>query len=200
MHISEGVLPGSFLIGGWCFSGFFLLLSLKRVSAEKLPRLALLSSLFFLISLIHIPLGPTSTHLTLNGLLAILLGLEIFPAIFIALLFQALFFQYGGLTVLGINTLTMALPPYLLVLFFKKFLKYNSTVFKLISFLIGSLSILLSGFLMALILWLANPKYYFLSTAFVISYLPLSLVEGIITVFVLSYLKKIKKEELICCQ
>ncbi len=94
----------------------------------------------------------------------------------------------------------MALPPYLLFLLLRNFLKNDSKIFKITSFFIGSLSILLSGLLMALILWLANPKFYILSSAFVMTYIPLSLVEGIITVFVVSYLKKIKRGELLCCQ
>lgn len=200
MHLSEGILPGSILLSGWAGTGIFLFLSLKRVSGEKLPRLALLSSLFFLISFIHVPLGPTSAHLTLNGLLALLLGLEIFPAVFTALFFQALFFQYGGLTVLGINTLIMALPPFLLVKIFGNFMRKGDKVINIMSFLIGSLSLGLSGILMALILWIANPKFYVLSSAFVMAYLPLSLIEGIITLLVVSYLRKIKKGELICCQ
>lgn len=200
MHISEGVLPPTFLALGWLGTISFLAISLKRVKGEKLPRLALLSSLFFIISLIHLPLGPTSTHLTLNGLLGILLGLEVFPAIFVALLFQALFFQYGGLTVLGINTLVMALPPFMLTLFFRRFLKSSSKIVYIMYFLIGSLSIFVSGLLMALILFLANPRFYVLSSTFLITYLPLGIIEGIITTFVMHYIKKLTKGELSCCQ
>lgn len=199
MHISEGILPAPVLIAGWGLTGGFLFWSLRKVSGDKLPRLAILSSLFFLISFIHIPVGPTSVHLTLNGLLGLILGLDIFPAIFTALFFQALFFQYGGLTVLGINTLVMALPPFLLVSFFKNFLKNDKKLIKITSFLIGSLSILFSGLLMALILWITNPKFYVLSSVFIATYLPLSIIEGIITVLVVSYFQKIKKEDLICC-
>ncbi len=192
-------MPAPVLIAGWGLTGGFLFWSLRKVSGDKLPRLAILSSLFFLISFIHIPVGPTSVHLTLNGLLGLILGLDIFPAIFTALFFQALFFQYGGLTVLGINTLVMALPPFLLVSFFKNFLKNDKKLIKITSFLIGSLSILFSGLLMALILWITNPKFYVLSSVFIATYLPLSIIEGIITVLVVSYFQKIKKEDLICC-
>ncbi len=200
MHISEGILPAPILIAGWGAIGVFLFWSLRKVSGDKLPRLAILSSFFFLVSFIHIPIGPASVHLTLNGLLGLLLGLDIFPAIFTALFFQALFFQYGGFTVLGVNTLVMALPPFLLVSLLRNFLKNESKIFKIMVFLIGGFSMLFSGLLMALILWIANPKFYVLSSAFIGTYLPLSIVEGIITALVVSYLKKIKKEELICCQ
>ncbi|BAU23069.1 cobalamin biosynthesis protein CbiM [Caldimicrobium thiodismutans] len=199
MHISEGVLPPIYLISGWLVSGGAVLFSLKALSGREIPRVALLSGLFFVISLIHIPLGPTSVHLTLNGLLGILLGQAVFPAIFVALFFQALFFQYGGISVLGINTLTMALPPYLFFLLFSRYLQKGKHTL-LIGFLSGFLSLLSSGLLMALILYFSNPKLYLLSGIFAGTYLPLSLAEGIITAFAVLYLKRTHPEVIRCCQ
>lgn len=199
MHISEGVLPPVYLISGWVLSGGSVLLSLKSISGRDIPKVALLSGLFFVISLIHIPLGPTSVHLTLNGLLGILLRQGVFPAIFVALVFQALFFQYGGITVLGVNTLSMALPPFLLSLVFSGFLQKGKYL-SIVGFLMGSLSLLGAGLLMALILYLSNPKLYLLSGAFIGTYLPLSLVEGLITALALLYLKRTHPEALRCCQ
>ena len=46
-------------------------------------------------------------HLILNGLLGMLLGWAAFPSIFVALMLQAILFQYGGITVLGVNTFNM---------------------------------------------------------------------------------------------
>ncbi len=199
MHISEGVLSPVYLISGWLVSGGAVLFSLKALSGREIPRVALLSGLFFVISLIHIPLGPTSVHLTLNGLLGILLGQAVFPAIFVALFFQALFFQYGGISVLGINTLTMALPPYLFSLLFSRYLQKGKYTL-LIGFLSGFLSLLSSGLLMALILYLSNPKLYLLSGIFAGTYLPISLAEGIITAFAVLYLKRTHPEVIRCCQ
>lgn len=199
MHISEGVLPPVYLISGWVLSGGSVLLSLKSISGRDIPKVALLSGLFFVISLIHIPLGPTSVHLTLNGLLGILLRQGVFPAIFVALVFQALFFQYGGITVLGVNTLSMALPPFLLSLVFSGFLQKGKYL-SIVGFLMGSLSLLGAGLLMALILYLSNPKLYLLSGVFIGTYLPLSLVEGLITALALLYLKRTHPEALRCCQ
>jgi cobalt/nickel transport system permease protein len=188
-----------YLISGWVLSGGSVLLSLKSISGRDIPKVALLSGLFFVISLIHIPLGPTSVHLTLNGLLGILLRQGVFPAIFVALVFQALFFQYGGITVLGVNTLSMALPPFLLSLVFSGFLQKGKYL-SIVGFLMGSLSLLGAGLLMALILYLSNPKLYLLSGVFIGTYLPLSLVEGLITALALLYLKRTHPEALRCCQ
>ena len=51
----------------------------------------------------------SSAHLILNGLLGVVLGWAAFPVIFVALLLQAVLFQFGGFTVLGVNTATMGL-------------------------------------------------------------------------------------------
>ena len=65
---------------------------------------------FFAGSLIAIPVGPSSVHLMLGGLIGLMLGTAAFPALFVALALQALLFGMGGLTTLGVNTLNMALP------------------------------------------------------------------------------------------
>ena len=61
---------------------------------------AILAAHFFVGSLIHVPVGPSSVHVVLNGLLGMLLGWAAFPSIFVALMLQAILFQYGGITVL----------------------------------------------------------------------------------------------------
>src|SRR4030042_6506194 len=71
---------------------------------------AVLSSAFFVASLIRVPIGPSSVHLVLNGLVGVLLGWMAFPSILVALALQALLFQFGGFTSLGVNTFNMAAP------------------------------------------------------------------------------------------
>ena len=95
MHISEGVLPGWCLGVGWVLTAGGLYLGLRSINGEKIPRTALLSAAFFIASLIHVPIGVTSVHLLLNGLAGALLGWAVFPALFVALLFQAFLFQFG---------------------------------------------------------------------------------------------------------
>jgi cobalt/nickel transport system permease protein len=77
---------------------------------KEVPKVAILSSVFFVASLIHVPLGPSSVHLILNGIMGVLLGWTAFPAILVALALQGVLFQFGGITTLGVNTLNMALP------------------------------------------------------------------------------------------
>jgi cobalt/nickel transport system permease protein len=80
---------------------------------ENVPRASLLTAAFFVVSWIHIPVPPTSVHLVLNGLLGAVLGYFAFPAIVIGLFFQAVLFQHGGLTTLGVNAIIMGVPALL---------------------------------------------------------------------------------------
>ena len=71
---------------------------------------AVLVSAFFVSSLIHVPVGDSSAPLLLSGLTGLVLGWEAFPSLFAALLLQYVFFGFGGVATLGVNTLDMALP------------------------------------------------------------------------------------------
>lgn len=115
MHIAEGAISGSLsgiavLVGGGLLTAAATGLALRRLREEDIPRTALLSAAFFVASFVHVPFGVISFHLVLNGLVGLVLGWEAFPAILVALWFQAILFGYGGLTTLGINTFCMAAP------------------------------------------------------------------------------------------
>ena len=92
MHISEGILTLPVILSGWGCSALLATLTLRRTTAQQLPRIAVLSSAFFLASLVRIPLGASSVHFTLLGVMGIILGWSAFPAIFIALALQAILF------------------------------------------------------------------------------------------------------------
>ena len=110
MHIVDGALSTEVVIGGSVLAAGGLALGLKNLSVEKIPVAGVLSAAFFVASLVHVPIGPSSVHLILNGLAGLILGWAVFPALFVGLLLQAVFFGFGGLTVLGVNTLAIALP------------------------------------------------------------------------------------------
>lgn len=46
---------------------------------ESIPKVGVLSSAFFVATLIHVPVGPSSIHLVLNGLMGVMLGWAAFP-------------------------------------------------------------------------------------------------------------------------
>ena len=47
---------------------------LKKLKEDKIPQAAILSAAFFVASLIHVPIGPSSVHLILNGIVGLMLG------------------------------------------------------------------------------------------------------------------------------
>ena len=95
MHISEGVLTAPVLGVGAVLTFYGLAIGLRKMDYEKLPEVAVLSSVFFVASLIHVPIGPSAAHLILNGLCGVLLGWLAFPAIFVGLTLQGVLFEYG---------------------------------------------------------------------------------------------------------
>ncbi len=193
MHISEGILSAQVLIGGGAVSAVGTVIGLKKIDSERIMSTALLSSAFFVASLIHVPLGPGSVHLVLNGLLGIILGWSCFPAILIALFLQAIFFQFGGLVVLGVNTVTMAVPALCCYYLARPLLKKPKTR-AVAAFAAGALAILLSSLLMALALALSDAG--FLTTAKVVigANVPIMIIEGFITMFTVTFLARVQPE------
>jgi cobalt/nickel transport system permease protein len=110
MHISEGVLSAPVLVSGAALTVVGTAIGLKKLDYDRIPQVAMLAATFFVASLVHVPIGPSSVHLILNGLLGLLLGWIAFPAILVGLILQALLFQFGGFTTLGVNGIIMALP------------------------------------------------------------------------------------------
>ncbi|PMP93837.1 MAG: cobalamin biosynthesis protein CbiM [Thermodesulfobacterium geofontis] len=198
MHISEGVLSPPVLLAGGILSFIGLVFGLKNLKTEKIPEIAVLSSTFFVASLIHIPIGPTSAHLVLNGIIGLLLGWSAFPAIFLGLLLQALLFQFGGFTTLGVNTFAMAFPPVVLGYIFKKFLHKNKYFLTFsVSFLTGFLSIIFSAILIGTALYFTEKSFLPVIIALLSAHFPIAIIEGFITGFVVAYLLKVKPEVVI---
>ncbi|TVR67532.1 MAG: cobalt transporter CbiM [Candidatus Competibacteraceae bacterium] len=115
MHLPDGVVHVGLAAGGYAGAVLLAALSLRRISRQpdpvaQVPRAAMLTAVFFVASLVHIPMPPTSVHLFLSGLVGILLGWMAFPVILIGLFFQAVMFGHGGITTLGLNGLILGLP------------------------------------------------------------------------------------------
>ncbi|MCD8568911.1 MAG: cobalt transporter CbiM [Geovibrio sp.] len=191
MHISEGVLSAPVLGAGAAASLGFLVYGFRRMKDELLTKTALMSSLFFVGSFIHIPLGPSSVHLLLNGLTGSVLGFAAFPAIFMALLLQGLLFQFGGLTTLGVNTFNIALPALLAWFFCRAGLKTGGMMRTVLFFLAGFLPVALSGFLVSFMLFLSGDKLFQAAQAIFLAHVPVMLIEGTATVFILRFILKV---------
>ena len=72
-----------------------------------------MAAAFFVATLIHVKVGPTSVHLLLNGLVGVILGRRAPLAIAVGLFLQAALLGHGGFLPLGVNTCVMSLPALL---------------------------------------------------------------------------------------
>src|SRR5689334_7073084 len=99
-HIPDGVLSAPVLAVGGAVSVVGCAYALRRLNPERIPEVSVLCAVFFVASLVHFPIGPSSVHLLLSGLIGVMIGWSAFPAILVALLLQAVLFGFGGLVVL----------------------------------------------------------------------------------------------------
>ncbi len=196
MHISEGVLSPAVLAGGAGLAVVGTAIGLKKIDYDAIPRVALLSAAFFVASLIHVPVGPVGLHLVLNGLMGLFLGWLAFPAILIGLFLQALLFQFGGLTVLGVNTVTMAAPAVAGFYAYRGLLRRPGLPALVGAFACGASAILLSGLLVAVALITTGEGFWKVAQLVLLAHIPVMVIEGLITLFVFLFLKKVKPEML----
>jgi cobalt/nickel transport system permease protein len=188
MHISEGVLSVPVIAAGWAWAAAGLSVGLKKTAASGLPETALVSSVLFLASLVHVPLGPSSIHLTMLGLAGILLGWSAVPALFIALLLQGMLLQFGGLLSLGVNTAVMgtaALAAYAVWRLFPVRAKPAA------AFAAGFIAVMTGSALVTLSLFLSSKDLAVTAALIFAANLPLALVEGVITAFCVFFLRRL---------
>lgn len=189
MHISEGVLSAPVLAGGAAFALAGLGVSLKKMSWRHIMSVGVLSAAFFVASLIHIPLGPGNAHLIMNGLLGAILGWSAFAAITVALFLQALLFQFGGFTSLGVNACIMAWPAIVCGFVFRRFFAVPRAR-AVAAFACGAISVLFSGMLCALALALSGEAFLTAAWAIFLAHVPIMVLEGLLTALVVGYLAR----------
>ena len=190
MHISDGIISVEVAITTGVVATLFCAYALKKLSNDKIALVAALSALFFVTSFIHIPFGPTQIHLMLLGFIGIFLGNLAFLSISIALILQALLLGFGGLTSLGANIVIMAMPAYMVYLIFKLNImkKINE---KIRFFLVGFIGVFISSIFLFIILVLSKEEYLAVGYSVIAVNIPTMILEGIITLFLLLYIKKV---------
>jgi cobalt/nickel transport system permease protein len=204
------VLSPAVLATGAILSTAGVAIGLKKMSADRIPEVAVLSSAFFIVSLIHVPIGPANAHLIMNGLVGVLLGWMAFPSILVALILQALVFQYGGFTVLGVNTFIAAAPAITAYYLFSWIIKKNKnrgpqkvarlfgvtvrSLIALAAFCAGALGVGFAVLLLVSALVTTGEVFINVARLIAIAHLPIFIIEGIITAFCVLFLKKVKPE------
>lgn len=190
MHISDGVLSVPVLTAGWIGCAGLMAVGLRKTDNETIPRVSMMAAVFFLGSLVHIPLGPTSAHLLLSGLIVLFIGWSAAPAVFLALLLQALIFGFGGISVLGPNTFQIVAPALLVGLPLRKIVTAPGKKGLAAAFAVGLLSVLGTSGLLFANLYLSNP--YMAGAAYLgfIGNCVVAAIEGPVTLFAVSWVRQ----------
>jgi cobalt/nickel transport system permease protein len=196
MHLPDGLVPLPVLAGGTAIAVGALARGLRDLTPDKLPAAAMTTTVLFVASLLHIPIGPVQWHLVLNGLAGLLLGWAVFPALLVALTLQAVLFGYGGLTVLGLNTLIMAAPGLLVHRLIRRPLARATSprLTLILGAAAGSLGIACAVALLALVLLSAGRSFTTLAGAVAVANLPLLAIEAAVTAAAVGFLARVRPE------
>jgi len=206
MHIPDGILPVHVTAAGYAATAAVTWYSVRKINQkenprEGVPKASLLTAAFFVASWIHIPIPPASVHLVLNGLLGAILGHFAFLAILIGLFFQAVMFQHGGLTTLGVNAMIMGAPAIIAHYIFRLRKLGNKEGRKktaVLGFLSGAVALGISVAMFVAILLTNMPAELDIGTERAAIYtlgaahMPLIAIEGIITSMLVIFLQRVR--------
>ncbi len=211
MHIAEGYLPLNWcLIWGAVYLPFLIwgIFSVNKKikgDARKKMLFAMVGAFCFVLSALKMPsVTGSSSHPTGAGLGTILFGPAAMSVIgFIVLLFQAILLAHGGLTTLGANAFSMTVAgPFIgygIYILANK-LKAPSWLSVFLAAALADLSTYaVTSFQLALVY--NNSAVDFAAsltkfmTVFAVTQIPLSIVEGILTVLVFNAIKSLSTKE-----
>jgi cobalt/nickel transport system permease protein len=199
VHLDDGFLAWPWWSSGFILTGLMALLGAWRIRDEEIPQIAILTAAFFVASLIHVPVPPTSVHLLLNGLVGVILGRRAALAIPVGLFLQAALLGHGGLMVLGVNSCILLLPALLawqmfLLLQRVPLLRRQWFAIGLVIGLVTALATIILNFLV--LSWGGEADLSSPAKLALLANLPIVPVEGIILGFTLNFLALVKPEML----
>lgn len=191
MHISDGGLSTAVCAVTYVAAAAGIAFAAKGTKEEDIPKISLMAGTFFAISLIMIPIPPSSVHPLMCGLIGIIVGSKAPLAFFPALLLQALLFQHGGITTLGANTLMLSISSWLSFLIFKKW-KTNNIFLK--GAVIGALSVIFVVLVLSCLLFTGGKFAKETFIALFLSHSVVMAVEAVLTGFAVRLMLKAKPE------
>ncbi len=198
MHISDGILSAPVLAAGFAGTAVLAAATLRKMETEEIPKVSVITSVFFVTSLIYIPVGPTSVHLILNGLAGVVLGLRAFPAIMLGVILQTILFGHGGVSVIGVNCLMLGgsgLLSYFVWQFRHRFTwgTKREVVFGVFA---GATGIISSGIIMALALVTTGREFWATASYALLAHIPVMILEAIVVGFCVGFLMRVKPDVL----
>lgn len=173
-----------------------LAFSLWGVRTGEIPKISLMTAVFFVGSTVHLPVGPTSVHLLLTGFIGLVTGRHAAVSIFIALLLQLFLLHFGGLSSLGANVFLTSVPAILLGTLLRPRLVGAGKRSFLYGFAAGFLAVAGSLVLLRLILVQSNMRFgaglFSTVRAVAAGHIPLMFIEGLITGFAVRFIVGIR--------
>lgn len=194
-HIPDGVLAFPVVAVGTMVAITAVGLALRTLDDRMIPKTAILAAAFFVVSLIAVPLGPSSVHLLLAGLMGLLLGPATVLAVLVGLVLQALFFGFGGITTLGVNTINIAGPAILVSLAARPLLaRASQRGVAVIGATAGAAASLGTGLMIVACLAASSADFAVAARVIAATYLPLAVVEGLVTAAALMFLRRVRPD------
>lgn len=195
MHISDGVLPAEVWGAGLALTAGAVWVSVRRFDERMVPQIAVMTSLFFVASSIPLPLGFTSVHLLLVGLMGIVLGWLSFPALLVALFLQfVLLGTVGGITTLGVNTLTMGVGALVSRWVFQALRRSGRTTVCPHAFVASLLGVTCSGVAFIGVMATGGKDIESVARWVFLAHVPVLVLDGLVTQAAVSFLARVKPE------
>jgi cobalt/nickel transport system permease protein len=195
MHISEGILSAPALTAGYIGAGVLAAATMRGMDMEEVPKLSVITSVFFVTSLIKVPIGPSSVHLILNGLAGVVLGWRAFPAILLGVILQALIFGHGGVTVIGINSVMLG-GGALIAYWVWQLRHHFSFPRKELVFgaLAGGVATISSGLLLSAALLTTGEAFFAVAGMVLLAHIPIMIIEGAVVGACAEFLNRVKPD------
>jgi len=193
MHISDGILSGPLLAAGFGGTAVLAAITMRRMDMEEIPKVSVITAMFFVASLIHVPIGFSSVHLILNGLAGVVLGMRAFPAIMLGIILQAILFGHGGVSVIGVNSVMMG-GGGLLAYGVWQLRHYFSFAHKEVVFgaLAGGTGVLVSGLILAMALLTTGEEFMATAGGVLAAHVPIVIIEAIVAGYCAGFLMRVK--------
>ncbi|MEK6560206.1 MAG: cobalt transporter CbiM [Nitrospirota bacterium] len=198
MHIADGILSAPVLAVGFVGTVVIAAATMRKMDLDEIPKVSVMAAVFFVANLIHIPIGPTSIHFILNGLVGVILGPRAFAAIMLGVILQAFLFGFGGVTVIGVNCVMLgggALIAYFIWQMRHRFPSGDrlEMVFGAIA---GAVGVSFSGVILAAALFTSGDEFWATAGYALAAHVPALIIEAIVVGACVTFLKKARPDML----
>ena len=198
MHIPDGFLDMDIALAYYVLSAIVIGICIYKIKKEgidekRVPIAGLVAAGIFAAQMLNWPIpGGTSAHFVGGAVAAIILGPFLGCIAMVSVVsIQALVFGDGGITALGTNLFSMAIVDVFVAYYIYKFLSKKNT--KIAAFVAGWIGITLGAINTGIATGLSSTFQYSISTTVPVMGIwhgALGIIEGLITVAVISYIEK----------